>query len=51
MQRQDQCDVLGHTQVFRADLDALALQPADLIEEGLRIEHHAIADHGQFRWP
>ena len=51
MQRQDQRDILGHAQVFRADGDALGLQPGDLIEEGLRIEHHAVADHRQFRGP
>ena len=47
MQRQDQRDVLGDAQVFRADGNALALQPGHLVEEGLRIEHHAIADHGK----
>lgn len=47
MQRQDQGDVLGDAQVVRADRDALPLQLADLVEEGLRIEHHAVADHGE----
>jgi hypothetical protein len=49
VQRQDQRDVLGDPQVFRADGDALALQLCHLVEEGLGIEHHAIADHGQLR--
>ena len=47
VQRQDQRDVLGDAQVFRADGDALALQLGDFVEEGLRIEHHAVADHGK----
>ena len=51
VQRQDQGDVLGDPQVFRADGDALAFQFSHLVEEGLRIEHHAIADHGQLRRP
>ncbi len=51
VQRQDQGDVLGDAQVFRADGDALAFQFCHLIEEGLRIEHHAVADHGQLRRP
>jgi len=36
MQRQDQRDILGDTQVFRADFDTLALEPSHLIEESLR---------------
>ena len=47
VQGQDQRDVLGDAQVFRADRDALAPQLCDFVEEGLRIEHHAIADHRQ----
>ena len=27
------------------------LQFRDLVEKGLRIEHHAVADHGEFRRP
>ena len=51
MQRQDQRDVFGDAQIFRADGDALALQLRDLIEEGLRIEHHAVADHRELGGP
>ena len=51
MQRQDQRDVFGDAQIFRADGDALALQLGDLVEERLRIDHHAVADHRQFRRP
>ena len=45
VQRQDQRDVLGDAQVFRADGDALALQFCHFVKEGLRIEHDTIADH------
>ncbi len=48
MQRQDQRDVFGDAQIFRADGDALALQFVDFVEEGLRIDHHAVADHRSF---
>ncbi|MGY4415075.1 hypothetical protein ACVWW4_006811 [Bradyrhizobium sp. LB7.1] len=51
MQRQDQCDVLRDAQVVRADGDALSLQFCNFVEESLRIEHHAIADDGEFRRP
>ncbi|MBA7633276.1 hypothetical protein ES703_40838 [subsurface metagenome] len=51
VQRQDQRDVLGDTEIFRTDGDALPLQPLHFVEKGLRIEHHAIADHGKFRGP
>ena len=51
MQRQDQRDVFGDTQIFRADRDTLRLQLRHLVEEGLRIEHHAVADHRELRGP
>ena len=51
MQRQDQRDVFGNAQIFRADGDALPLQFCDFIEERLRIEHHAVADDGELRRP
>jgi hypothetical protein len=51
MQRQNQRDVLGDAQIVRADGDALTFQFSHLVEEGLRIEHDAIADHGQLRGP
>ena len=46
-----QRDVFRHPQIFRADRDALRLQFCHLIEERLRIEHHAIADHREFGRP
>ena len=51
MQRQDQRDVFGDAQIVRADGDALALQLCHLVEEGLRIEHHAVADHRKLGGP
>ncbi len=51
MQRQDQRDVFGDAEIFRADGDALALQFCDFIEERLRIEHHAVADDRELRGP
>ena len=51
MQGQDQRDVFGDAQIFRADGDALASQFRHLVEERLRIEHHAVADHRELRGP
>ncbi len=51
VQRQDQRDVLGDAQVVRADGDALPFQFRHFIDEGLRVEHHAVADDGEFRRP
>ena len=51
MQRQDQRDVFGDAQIFRADGDALAPEFRDLIEERLRIDHHAVADHRELGGP
>ncbi len=45
--RQDQAGVVGQHQPFRGDLDALLAQPADLVEQVPRIDHHAVADHRQ----
>ncbi len=45
MQRQDQRDVLGNAQTLGRDLHALAAEPADLLKQRTRIEHHAVADH------
>ena len=47
MQRQDQRGVLGDAQVLRRHRDALLLEPADLVDQRLRIEHDAVADHRQ----
>ena len=47
VQREDQRDVLGDAQILRGHGDALGGQPGDLVEERLRVEHHAVADHRQ----
>ena len=51
MQGQDQRDVFGDPQIFRADRDALPLQFGYFVEERLRIEHHAVADDRELRRP
>ena len=51
MQGENQRDVLGDAQIGRADGDALALQLRHLLEESLRIEHHAVTDHRKLRGP
>ncbi len=51
MQRQDQRYVFGDAQIFRTDGDALRRELCDLIEERLRIEHDAVADHRELRGP
>ncbi len=47
MQRQDQRDILGDAQALRIHLDALGGDAGDLVDQRLRVEHHAIADHRQ----
>ena len=47
MQRQDQRRVLGDAQIVRRDRDALRCEPVDLLEQRVRIEHDAVADHRQ----
>ncbi len=47
VQRQDQGGVLGNTQALRRDLDALPAEPIDFLEQGMRIEHDAVADDRQ----
>ena len=47
MERQDQGGVVGDAQVVAADRDALGAEPLDLGDEGVRIDHHAVADHRQ----
>src|SRR5215475_14190171 len=44
MQRQDQRGVFGDAQIIGRDADLLFLELGDLAEEGLWIEHHAVAD-------
>ena len=47
MQRQDQGDVFGNTQIVGRNLHALSLQLVEFGDEGLRVEHNAVADHRQ----
>ena len=44
VQRQDQGRVLGDAQASRADGDALAAQPLDLLEQRPGVDHDAVAD-------
>ena len=47
VQRQDERGVLGDLQAVRRDVDALRLELGDLGDEGMRIEHDAVADDRQ----
>ena len=47
MQRQDQRRVLGDAQIVRRHRDALFPERGDLVEQRLRIDHHAVADDRQ----
>ena len=47
MQGQDQCGVLGDTQILRRDLDPLSHEPVDFLEQCVGIDHHAIAYDGK----
>ncbi len=51
VQGQDQRGILGNAQVLRRDIDPLPPQPVDLLEERVRIDHDAVADHGQLPRP
>ena len=51
VQRQDQRRVLGDAQIVGSDIDALFLEMGDLVEQRLRVEHHAIADDRQLSRP
>ena len=44
MQRQDQGRIFGNAQSFGRHHDALLLQLGNLVDQGLRIDHHAVAD-------
>ena len=44
MQRQDQDRVFGNAQTFGRHHDALLLELGNLVDQGLRIDHHAVAD-------
>ena len=46
MQRQDQRGILGDAQNVGRHRDALRPSCGDLLEQRLRIDHHAIADDG-----
>ena len=47
MQRQDQRRVLGDAQSVRHHRDALFPERGDLVEQRLRVDHHAVADDRQ----
>ena len=51
VQRQDQRRVLGDAQIVAGDRNALPLEPADLVDQRARIEHHAVADHRELVRP
>ena len=44
MQRQDQDRVFSNAQTFRRHHDALLLELGNLVDQGLRIDHNAVAD-------
>jgi len=47
MQRQNQNRIFGDAQIVGRDRHALLLELADLDEQRLRVDHHAVADHRQ----
>jgi hypothetical protein len=47
VQRQDQGGVLGNAQILGVDHHALLLEAYDLVAQGPRIDHHAVADDAQ----
>ena len=51
VQRQDQRGVVRYAQALRGDVDPLALEPIDFLKECARIDHDAVADHGQLPRP
>ena len=51
VQGQDERGVVGDAQVVARDGDPLPFQPADLVDEGVRIEDDAVADHGELARP
>ena len=51
VQRQDQADVFRDLQIVGRDGDALPRELADLVDEMMRIEHHAVADDRQLARP
>ena len=44
VQRQDQTGIVGQGQQFGRDPDALGFQPADLVDQGPRVDDHAVAN-------
>ena len=51
VQPKDQRHVFGDLQIFGGDLDALARELGDFIDEMMRIEDDAIADDREFSGP
>ena len=51
MQRKDQRGVFGNAQIFGSDDDTLHFELRDLIQQRVRVEHHAVADHRKFSRP
>ena len=47
MQRQDEHGIFGDAQIVGGHRDALFFQLGDLVDERLRIDHHAVADDGE----
>ena len=47
VQRQDKRCVFGNFQAVRGDVHALRLELGDFRDEGMRVEHHAVADDRQ----
>ncbi len=45
MEREDERDILGDLEIVRRHLDALAAQFLDLVDQMVRIEDDAVADH------
>jgi hypothetical protein len=51
MQRQNQHGIFGDAEIIGGDGDALLLEIGDLVEQRMRIENDAIADHRQLAGP
>ena len=51
VERQDERGVFGEDEIFRRHRHALGFQALDLVEEGPRVDHHAVADHRELARP
>ncbi len=51
MHRQDQRCIVGNPQIVARYGDTLLGKPADFGKQGMRVEHHAIADDGKLAGP